>query len=82
MLLVRACLGEAFVAKDKCSGFLKPPECADKRGPLNSVVAEVQSRGGAVEHPEYIVVGSKEPWLHASLLLGCQTKVLLHLLIN
>lgn len=41
VLLVRACLGEAFVATGRCSGFIKPPERADKRGPLDSVVAEV-----------------------------------------
>jgi len=35
--------------------MLKPPERSDERGPLNSVIAEIIARGGAVEHPEYIV---------------------------
>jgi len=55
VLVVRACLGEAHLALEACPDLLKPPERDDGRGPLNSVVAETSQRGGAVEHPEYVV---------------------------
>jgi len=54
-LVVRACLGEAHLQKTECRDILKPPERADKRGPLSSVVAATVAQGGCVEYPEYIV---------------------------
>ena len=55
VLVVRACLGEAHLAKKAMPQALMPPERPDGRGPLNSVLALTQGQGGVVEHPEYMV---------------------------
>ena len=55
MLVVRTCLGEAHHADSAAPKMLRPPERADGRGPLSSVVARTLHDGGCVEHPEFIV---------------------------
>ena len=55
VLVVRACLGEAFKATDQMSNLTRPPERPDGRGPLNSVVALTTAEGGCVEYREAIV---------------------------
>ena len=55
MLVVRTCLGEAHMASQASKKMLRPPERADGRGPLSSVVALTLREGGVVEHPEFIV---------------------------
>ena len=55
VLVVRACLGEAHLAKQAMPQALMPPERPDGRGPLNSVLALTHEQGGVVEHPEYMV---------------------------
>ena len=55
VLVVRACLGEAHLAKQAMPQALMPPERPDGRGPLNSVLALTHVQGGVVEHPEYMV---------------------------
>lgn len=62
MFVVRAALGEVHFEKNETpdrkrevSQWRKPPERADGRGALSSVVAVTQAHGGAVDHPEFIV---------------------------
>ena len=60
VLVVRACLGEAHLAKQAMQSALMPPERPDGRGPLNSVAALTHQQGGVVEHPEYMVYASSQ----------------------
>ena len=62
VLVVRAALGEAHVEKletveraREVRRWLMPPQRADGRGPLSSVVAATRAQGGAVDHPEFVV---------------------------
>lgn len=55
ILICRVCLGEGSMTKEPCPSATRPPERADGRGPLNSIVAVTQANGGCVEHPEFIV---------------------------
>eukprot|EP00929_Paragymnodinium_shiwhaense_P032944 TRINITY_DN18193_c0_g1_i1.p1 TRINITY_DN18193_c0_g1~~TRINITY_DN18193_c0_g1_i1.p1 ORF type:complete len:535 (+),score=48.48 TRINITY_DN18193_c0_g1_i1:100-1704(+) len=55
VLVVRACLGEPFFATEAMPQVTKPPERADDRGPLTSVIAKTLQEGGCVEYPEFIV---------------------------
>ena len=60
ILVVRACLGEAYQAKAPMRQALMPPERPDGRGALNSVAALRTDQGGCVEHSEYIVYQSSQ----------------------
>ena len=53
--VVRAVLGEPYRTKVGMPTAQRPPDRADSRGSLNSVVAITQPNGGCVEYPEYIV---------------------------
>jgi len=62
VLVVRAALGEAHVEKletveraREVRRWLMPPQRADGKGPLSSVVAATRAQGGAVDHPEFVV---------------------------
>jgi len=55
ILVVRACLGEAYLCSEPMRRSLRPPERPDGRGALSSVIALTTTGGGCVEHPEYIV---------------------------
>ena len=43
------------MTKRPCPQAVRPSERVDKRGPLNSIVALTHAKGGAVEHPEFVV---------------------------
>lgn len=55
IFLSRVCLGETHTTTVSMSTVNRPPERVDKRGPKNSVRAEIMSNGGCVEFLEYII---------------------------
>ena len=73
VLVVRATLGEAYYEnyhtpagvtpeahRSHIMSRRLPPERADNRGPLSSIVGVTRQNGGAVEHPEFIVFDRRQ----------------------
>ena len=55
ILVVRACLGKPYRAKEYNRQLLKPPDRPDGRGPFSSVMGLTKDQEGVLEHPEFVI---------------------------